>query len=80
MLRLTNLRAPLDYTEESLRLLILKKLMLPAEDLLSFSVFRRSVDARDKTDVHFVLSVDLILSRENAVRSKFKSQESRRRL
>lgn len=73
MLRLTNLRAPLDYTEESLRLLILKKLMLPAEDLLSFSVFRRSVDARDKTDVHFVLSVDLILSRENAVRSKFKS-------
>ena len=64
MLRLTNLSVPLDYTEESLRGLLLKKLKLSADSLLSFRVSRRSVDARNKQDVHFVLSVDLTLKDE----------------
>ena len=59
MLRLTNCSVPLDYTDQSLRALILKKLSIPPEELVSFSVYRRSVDARNKNDVHFVLSVDL---------------------
>ena len=66
MLRLTNLSAPLDYTESSLRLLILQKLKLSSDQLLSFRVSRRSVDARNKADVHFVLSVDLSLKNEQA--------------
>ena len=64
MLRLTNLSAPLAYTDEALRSLILKKLRLPPRDLLSFSVVRRSVDARDRADVHFVLSLNLSLRDE----------------
>ena len=56
MLRLTNLSVPLDYTEDSLRLLLLQKMKLPSDQLLSFHVSRRSVDARNKGDVHFVLS------------------------
>ena len=66
MLRLTNLSAPLDYTEESLRLLILQKLKLSPDQLLSFHLSRRSIDARNKSDVHFVLSVDLTLKNEQA--------------
>ena len=66
MLRLTNLSAPLDYTESSLRLLILQKLKLSSDQLLSFRVSRRSIDARNKADVHFVLSVDLSLKNEQA--------------
>jgi len=64
MLRLTNLSVPLDYTEDVLRTLILKKLKIPAEHLLSMKVSRRSIDARDKQDVHFVLSMDLSLRDE----------------
>ena len=67
MLRLTNLSAPLDYTEESLRLLIRQKLKLSPDQLLSFHLSRRSIDARNKSDVHFVLSVDLALKNEQAV-------------
>ncbi len=66
MLRLTGLSVPLDYTEESLRTLLLKKLSLSGGDLLSFSLVRRSVDARDKNDVHFVLNLDLSLKNEKA--------------
>ena len=66
MLRLSNLRAPLDYTKETLAALLAQKLKLSPKDLLSFRVVRRSVDARDKTDVHFVLSVDLTLRNEQA--------------
>ena len=70
MLRLSNFRVPLDYTDDTLRFQIEKKLNLPPDELVSCSVFRRSVDARDKTDVHFVLSVDLVLRHENAVRNR----------
>ena len=67
MLRWTNLSVPLDYTEASLRALVLRKLSLSPDQLLSFSLVRRSVDARDKRDVHFVLTLDLSLLREQAV-------------
>ena len=69
MLRINNLRVPLNYSEDSLRLLVIKKLKLPPDELISFSVHRRSVDARDKTDVHFVLSVDIVLQHEKTVRA-----------
>lgn len=66
MLRLTNFSVPLDYTEQSLRSLLLKKFRLSPDQLVSFSISRRSVDARNKQDVHFVLSVDLSLKNESA--------------
>ena len=66
MLRLTNLSVPLDFTEDFLRLLVLQKLKLPPDQLLSFRISRRSVDARNKSDVHFVLSVDLSLKNEQS--------------
>ena len=70
MLRLTKLSVPLDYTESSLRALLQKKLKLAPDQLLSFSVSRRSIDARNKQDVHFVLSVDLSVRDENLLLRK----------
>ncbi len=70
MLRLSNLSVPLDYTDSSLRALILKKCSLSSDQLLSYSVVRRSVDARDKASLHFVLSVDLKVKNEQALLKK----------
>ena len=70
MLRLNNFPVPLDYTEDSLRRLLLKKLGIPGDQLLSLSLFRRSVDARDRGDVHFVLSLDLQVRNEEALRRR----------
>ena len=73
MLRLSNLKVPLDYSEETLRRLIVHTLSISEEELISFSVFRRSVDARDKTDVHFVISADLKLKHEPELLKKHKN-------
>lgn len=67
MLRITNFPAPLDYTDDSLRSALMKKLALSPDQLLSFTLFRRSVDARDKNNVHFVLSLDLRVKNENSL-------------
>ena len=72
MLRLTNLSVPLDYTPESLRALLLSRLSLTSASLLSFEVVRRSVDARDRRDVHFVLTVHLALRDEKAAMRRFR--------
>ena len=72
MLRLTDFRVPLDYTESSLRSTLEKKFSIPSDELDSFSVFRRSIDARDKKDVHFVLSVDLKFRHESVMQKKFR--------
>jgi len=73
MLRLINLNVPLDYTEESLKSILLSRLKLAPGQLLSFRVSRRSVDARSKQDVHFVLSVDLSLRDEAAALRRHKN-------
>ena len=67
MLRLINLNVPLDYTEDSLRSVLLTKLRLAPDQLISFHISRRSIDARNKQDVHFVLSVDLLFRDEQTV-------------
>ena len=67
MLRLMNLNMPLDYTGDSLKTALIRKLKLSPDQLLSFRISRRSIDARDKQDVHFVLSVDFSLKDENTV-------------
>ena len=58
MLRLDNLNLPLSYTQEDLTALVLRKLKLPADRLQKLTLVKKSVDARNKSDIHFVLSVD----------------------
>ena len=64
MLRLSGLSLPPDYTDESLRAAVEKKCGLAPGQLLSLQVIRRSVDARDRRDVRFVLTVHLKVKNE----------------
>ena len=70
MLRLSNLTLPPDYTEASLAAAVAKKCGITPEQLLSCRVVRRSVDARKKEDVHFVLTIHLKVRNENALLKK----------
>ena len=70
MLRLTNLRVPLDMASGSLRPLLEKKLSLQPGELLSWRIVRRSVDARDKSDVHFVYTIDISVADEARLRKR----------
>ena len=59
MLRLTELKLPLDHPEDALRPAIAQRLGITDADLLSFSVFKRSYDARKKYgDMPFIYTID----------------------
>ncbi|MBE5787696.1 MAG: hypothetical protein E7324_09180, partial [Clostridiales bacterium] len=67
MLRIINLKVPLDAGADAPLLLALKKLKAQPEQVLSWKISKKSVDARDKGDVHFVMAVDVKLKKEEAV-------------
>ena len=70
MLRLANLALSPDYTEDSIRTVILKKCGLMPDQLLSFSVVRRSVDARNKNDIRIVFTLHLKVRNEQVLLKK----------
>ncbi|MEG0511830.1 MAG: FAD-binding protein [Clostridia bacterium] len=69
MLRLHQLRLPLDAAaaldSSMLRRLCAERLSIPENTLASAKIQKRSIDARDKSDVHFSLTADVTLTKEN---------------
>ena len=55
MLRLTDIKLPLDHGPEALKAAILKKLKLPAEALLDWQVFKRGHDARNRNAISSIV-------------------------
>ncbi len=89
MLRVHQIKLSLDQAaaqhpagtvgESLLRSLCAKRLRIPAETIQRAVLVKRSVDARDKGDVHFALTVDLALAggkkAETAIAAKEKPNE-----
>ena len=67
MLRLDNLSLPLDYALEDLTILAARKLKIQEKAIQAVTLVKQSVDARDKADVHFVVSVDVKVKDEDAL-------------
>ena len=65
MLRLTDIQLPLDHAPEALKAAILKKLKLPAEALLDWHVFKRAHDARNRSAILYIYTVDVALKDES---------------
>lgn len=59
MLKLSEVRQGLDESTEQLKIRACKKARVKPESIKYFRVLRRSVDARDKRDVHFSCSVEM---------------------
>ena len=57
MIRIANLKAPLDFGE--LNAFAADALKIPPGAVLAARLHKQSVDARDKGDVHFVMSLDV---------------------
>ncbi len=70
MLRLTELKLPLDHAEADLKAAILARLGIGAADLAGYTIFRRGYDARRKSDIHFIYTVDVELAQESAVAAR----------
>ena len=59
MLRVTGLSLPLSYTAEDLRRCAADRLGVSLNKIASLTLRKRSVDARNKNDVHFTATVDV---------------------
>ena len=68
MIRITELSLPLDSDSHALRSAIVKRLKISDAELLDFTVYRRSYDARRKnSSITFVYVIDLVARDEAAI-------------
>ena len=67
MLRVTELRLPLDHAPAALRDALVARLGITDGALRSFTVFRRGHDARKKGGIVFVYTIDCVVDDERAV-------------
>jgi len=71
MIRLSNIQLPLDHNDAAIKDSILSMLNISAEQLLSFNVFRRGYDARKKTNIMLIYTLDIDTTCNQELLEKF---------
>lgn len=78
MLRLSEIKLPLanatslHHEPEVIQAAVIKKLAIPATDLVSMVIFKRGVDARKSDAILFVYTLDIEVKNEARILAKFK--------
>jgi uncharacterized FAD-dependent dehydrogenase len=72
MIRLTEIKLPLDHPEEALQAAILERLRIDVDALAGFTVFKRSYDARKRSNIFLIYSVDVEVKDEAALLRRLK--------
>jgi uncharacterized FAD-dependent dehydrogenase len=72
MLRLTEIKLPIEHPDGAIRNAIVERLGIADADLLRCEVFKRGVDARKKNHILFAYTLDVELRDEAAVLARFK--------
>lgn len=73
MLRINNIKLKIEHTEEELIEKLLQALKIQKKDLKSYTIRKRSVDARKKDDVKYIYCIDALVNQEGKVCKKAKS-------
>lgn len=61
MLRLTEIKIPLNHVKYDLEIAILERIGIAADELVNFSIVRRSYDARKQGQIFFIYTLDVEL-------------------
>lgn len=72
MLRITEIKLPLDHPVDAIATAILKKLQIPPEELIGYSIFKRSYDARRKAEILLVYILDVETTQEKQILARLK--------
>lgn len=59
MLRISNIKMPVDHTEDDVKNSVAKVLKADKNAINDIKIFKRSIDSRRKDDIHFVYTVDV---------------------
>jgi uncharacterized protein len=76
VLRLTELRLPLEHAEEELRAAVLAELGLQPRELTGLTVFRRSFDARKRGAIALIYHLDVEVLLESEVLRRLKGRSA----
>ncbi|MFN5644788.1 MAG: hypothetical protein ACK450_09360, partial [Sphingomonadales bacterium] len=76
MLRINELKLPLDHAAEDLPMAICARLKIDAADLTRFQIFRRGNDARKKHAILLTYVVDCVVANEAEVLARFADDQN----
>ncbi len=71
MLRLTDIKLPLDHAEHAIEDAILSKLKIPKSQLLDFTMFKRGYDARNNKNIQLIYTLDVEVDGQDALFEQF---------
>ncbi|HSC74638.1 MAG TPA: NAD(P)/FAD-dependent oxidoreductase [Pseudomonadales bacterium] len=74
-MRLTEIKLPLDHPPEALRAAILERLGIDSSELLAFTIFKRSYDARKRSAIQLIYIVDAQVQHEEKLLQKFSDHQ-----
>ncbi|MBK8481325.1 MAG: hypothetical protein IPL40_09135 [Proteobacteria bacterium] len=72
MLRLTEIKLPLDCGASELEAAIVRRLGIDRAELVGYTIFRRGYDARRRSAIGFIYTVDVELREERAVAERLR--------
>jgi len=78
MLRITEIKLPIEladtliHQDDQIKAALLKRLEIPENELINFSIFKRGVDARKSYAILYVYSLDVEVKHEAKILAKFK--------
>lgn len=75
MIRLTEIKLPLNHEDGALLDAIAVKLKIPAQQVISFNVFKRGYDARKKNDIQLIYTVDVEVANAEKLLAKFEKDQ-----
>ncbi|CAH0991760.1 hypothetical protein SIN8267_01874 [Sinobacterium norvegicum] len=71
MIRLTQVKLPLDHAAEAIDLGVLKILKIERDELVSVEVFKRAYDARKKANILLIYTLDVVTKRDQQLLKQF---------
>ena len=76
MIRLTNIKLPLDHNEQQLQAEILSLLAITEQQLVESTVFRRGFDARNKNRISLLYTIDVLTTDDNGLLIQHKNNQN----
>lgn len=76
MIRITNIKLPLDHTEDQLQQEILSTLKISQNQLIDFTIFRRGFDARNNKNISLLYTLDVTTKNEVGLLKKHSKNQN----
>nr|WP_294682639.1 hypothetical protein [uncultured Anaerotignum sp.] len=74
MIRVSEIKLPITSNQKALEKRLAKALRVPVEELKAYRIFKRSLDARKKDNIHYVYVVDVEVKNEHKILEKNKDR------